>query len=125
MHFDDRGPHDPPPTEAMRDQGIGRVVRPSWRRGRQRSSLHGIRPCATLRENHGADACLNWLGSLSLRQDLTQQQAGLLWLLRSTESCVFVVGAVLPAECRLRQARRLIATIVDPLNSIGSLQLCR
>jgi hypothetical protein len=48
-------------------------------------------------ENHGADACLNWIGSLGLRQDLTYQPASHFWPLQFTETGIFIAAAVLLA----------------------------
>jgi hypothetical protein len=46
-------------------------------------------------ENHGADACLNWVGGVRvrLRQDLTYQPAGHFWLLQFTEIGIFLAVA--------------------------------
>jgi hypothetical protein len=46
-------------------------------------------------ENQGADACLNWIGSLGLRQDLTYQPASHFWPLQFTETGIFLAAALL------------------------------
>ncbi|HEV8560471.1 MAG TPA: ABC transporter permease subunit [Actinophytocola sp.] len=48
-------------------------------------------------ENQGATACLNWVGSLGLRQDLTYQPASHFWPLQFTETGIFLAAAVLLA----------------------------
>jgi ABC-type transport system involved in multi-copper enzyme maturation permease subunit len=48
-------------------------------------------------ENQGADACMNWLGSLGLRQDLTYQPVSHFWPLQWTETGIFIAAAVLLA----------------------------
>jgi hypothetical protein len=48
-------------------------------------------------DNQGADACLNWVGSLGLRQDLTYQPGSHFWPLQFTETGIFVAAAVLLA----------------------------
>lgn len=48
-------------------------------------------------ENQGADACLNWVGTLGLRQDLTYQPASHFWPLQLAETGIFIAVAVLLA----------------------------
>jgi hypothetical protein len=48
-------------------------------------------------EDQGATACLNWIGSLGLRQDLTYQPASHFWPLQWTETGIFIAAAVLLA----------------------------
>jgi hypothetical protein len=45
--------------------------------------------------DQGPRACMNWVSSLGLRQDLTYQPASHFWPLQWTESGIFVVAAVL------------------------------
>jgi hypothetical protein len=48
-------------------------------------------------ENQGADACLNWVSSLGLRQNLTYQPGSHFWPLQLAETGIFVTAAVLLA----------------------------
>jgi hypothetical protein len=48
-------------------------------------------------ENQAPKACLDWVGSLGLRQDLTYQPASHFWPLQFTETGIFVAAAVLLA----------------------------
>ena len=57
-------------------------------------------------ENQGADACLNWIGSLGLRQDLTYQPASHFWPLQFTETGIFVAAALLLAALCFWWTRR-------------------
>jgi hypothetical protein len=54
------------------------------------------------------DACLNWIGSLGLRQDITYQPASHFWPLQLAESGIFIAAAVLlSAFCFWWTRRRL------------------
>jgi hypothetical protein len=48
-------------------------------------------------DNQGADACMNWLGTLGLREDLTYQPASHFWPLQFTETGIFLAVALLLA----------------------------
>ncbi len=48
-------------------------------------------------QNQGPDACLNWIGSLGLRQDLTYQPSSHFWPLQFAETGIFIAAAVLLA----------------------------
>jgi ABC-type transport system involved in multi-copper enzyme maturation permease subunit len=48
-------------------------------------------------DNQGADACVNWLGTLGLRQDITYQPTSHFWPLQWTETGIFIAAAVLLA----------------------------
>jgi hypothetical protein len=48
-------------------------------------------------DNQGPRACMNWVGTLHLRQDLTYQPASHFWPLQWTETGIFVAVAVLLA----------------------------
>jgi ABC-type transport system involved in multi-copper enzyme maturation permease subunit len=56
--------------------------------------------------NQGAEACLNWVGTLDLRQQLTYQPASHFWPLQWTETGIFVVLAVLLAGFSIWWTRR-------------------
>jgi hypothetical protein len=59
-------------------------------------------------EDHGPRACLQWVGSLGLRQDVSYQPASHFWPLQWTETGIFVAVAVLLAGfCFLWTRRRL------------------
>jgi hypothetical protein len=48
-------------------------------------------------ENQGPRACMNWIGSLGLRQDLTYQPASHFWPLQLAETGIFLAAALLLA----------------------------
>jgi len=48
-------------------------------------------------ENGGPKACLDWVGSLGLRQDITYQPASHFWPLQFAETGIFIAAAVLLA----------------------------
>ena len=62
-----------------------------------RSGLHRTRRPAILRTDAGPQACLDWIGTLGLRQDITYQPASHFWPLQWTETGIFVAAAVLLA----------------------------
>jgi hypothetical protein len=45
--------------------------------------------------NQGIQACINWMGSLGLREDLTYQPASHFWALQWAETGIFVAASVL------------------------------
>ncbi len=60
-------------------------------------------------ENQGADTCLNWIGSLGLRQRLTYQPASHFWPLQLAETGIFIGAAVLLAGFCFWWTRRRLA----------------
>jgi hypothetical protein len=58
--------------------------------------------------NQGPDTCLNWVGTLGLRQDLVYQPASHFWPLQWAETGIFVaLAAALVAVCFWWTRRRL------------------
>jgi ABC-2 family transporter len=59
--------------------------------------------------DHSPQACMNWVGTLGLRQDITYQPASHFWPLQFTETGIFIAAAVLlTGICFWWTRRRLI-----------------
>lgn len=59
-------------------------------------------------ENQGADSCLNWIGTLGLRQNLTYQPASHFWPLQFAETGIFLgVAVAMAVFCFWWTRRRL------------------
>jgi hypothetical protein len=57
-------------------------------------------------DNQGFQACINWIGSLGLRQDLTYQPSSQFWPLQLAETGIFLAAALLLAGFCLWWTRR-------------------
>ena len=60
----------------------------------QRRGVHRTRRPAILRARAGPQTCLDWIGTLGLRQDITYHPASHFWPLQWAEAGIFLAVAV-------------------------------